>query len=251
LRRRGDRLVRWGGLALIAAGVLGLVASGLFAAAVLRAPEGVFSYAYDRFYAVASFLQQSPKWILICVGLAGLYFLLDAAPKPVRRMALGGVALVSLTFAFPLVLLLGQALGPDDAYGASSGPFFSEAFFYVFLAASGAGMVLCGVVAFWTRGLGRWRFAVLVVGAFDSPFLYWVVFVIVRNSIGPLRGHALDRILAASARSVDERRMDTGRPSTLQCQGPRERHHRGRASGIVGREPLEGPSPVRRGLDDG
>jgi hypothetical protein len=45
--------VRWGALALVAAGVLGLVASVLFVVAVLRAPEAAFSYASDGFYVAA------------------------------------------------------------------------------------------------------------------------------------------------------------------------------------------------------
>jgi predicted ester cyclase len=175
-----------GALALVAAGVLGLVASALFVVAVHRAPEAAFSYASDGFYVAAGRLQRSPRRVLICAGMAGLYFALDdVAPKFICRMALGGVALVSLTFVFPFAIFLGEVIDSQDEYGASSGPLFSRAFFYVFLVGSGSGMVLCGVAAFWAWGLGRRWFFFLAVGVLDSPLFYWLVFVVVRGSIGP------------------------------------------------------------------
>lgn len=178
----GDTLVRWGGVALIAAGVLGLVASALFVVAALRAPKEALSYAYDSYFVAASLLQWFPRWALVCAGLAGFYFLLDRAPKPVRRMALTGASLASLALAFPLIFLLDQV--SEDTYGTSSGPSLSEMFFLVpFSVAPAAGIVLCGVAAFWARGLGRRRSILLAVGVLDSPVLYWLVFVIVRNSI--------------------------------------------------------------------
>ena len=181
-----ERLARWGGLSLIGAGVLGLVASALFVVAVLRAPDGTFSYAYDGFFTAASFLQYFPRWLLICVGLAGLYFSLDGAPKTVQRMALAGVVLATLELAVPMILLLDWALGSQDAYGATSGPPFSRTFVLVFYSmAPSAGIALCGVAALWVRGLGRWKFMLLTVGLLDSPLLYWLVFVVVRSSLQP------------------------------------------------------------------
>ncbi len=178
--------MRWGGGALMAAGVLGLVASALFVVAVLRAPEGTFSYAYDGFFTAASFLQYFPRWLLICVGLAGLYFSLDGAPKTVQRMALAGVVLATLELVVPMILLLDWALGSQDAYGATSGPPFSRTFVFVFYSmAPSAGIALCGVAALWVRGFGSWKFMLLTVGLLDSPLLYSLVFVVVRNSIGP------------------------------------------------------------------
>jgi hypothetical protein len=168
-----DRLVRWGGLALVAAGVLGLVASALFVVAMLRAPEGMFSYAHDRYYVVASFQQWVPRWLLVCVGLAGLYFSLDGAPRLVRRMALSSVALLSFALVLPLTLLLGQLPGSQDAYGATSDPLFSRAFVFVHSTAPSAGIALCGVATLWVRGLGRGRFMLLVLGLLDSPLSYW------------------------------------------------------------------------------
>ena len=112
--------MRWGG-AMIAAGVLGLVASALFVVAVLRAPDGAFSYAYDGFFLVGTFLQGFPRSALICAGLAGLYFSLDKAPESVQKMALTGLVLFSLFFVIPLTLIVGWALGSQDAYGPSSG----------------------------------------------------------------------------------------------------------------------------------
>ena len=168
------------------AGVLGLLASALFVVAVLRAPEGTFSYAYDGFFTAASFLQYFPRWLLICVGLAGLYFSLDGAPKTVQRMALAGVVLATLELVVPMILLLDWALGSQDAYGATSGPPFSRTFVFVFYSmAPSAGIALCGVAALWVRGFGSWKFMLLTVGLLDSPLLYSLVFVAVRNSIGP------------------------------------------------------------------
>ncbi len=112
--------MRWGGVALIAAGVLGLVASALFVAAALRAPEGAFSYAHDGFYVAASFVQGSPRSALVCAGLAGLYFSLDGAPQLARKAALIGVVLFSLVFILPLTQVLFWAFGSQDEYGTSS-----------------------------------------------------------------------------------------------------------------------------------
>jgi predicted ester cyclase len=177
-------LVRWGGVALVAAGVLGLVASALFVAAMLRAPEGTFSYAYERFYLAASFLQYSPRLALVCAGLAGFYFSLDGAPESVRRMASTGIVLAPLGLVFPLALLMGWALGFQDVYGASSGPPFSETFYLVlFWMVPGAGVALCGVAAFWARGLGRQRFMLLAISVLESPLLYSLAFAIVSNSM--------------------------------------------------------------------
>ncbi len=176
--------MRWGGVALVAAGVLGLVASALFVVAVLRAPEGTFSYAYERFYLVASFLQYAPRWALVCAGLAGFYFSLEGAPEPVRRMASTGIVLAPLGLVFSLTLLADWVLGSQDVYGVSSGPLFSETFYFVlFSVVPGAGVALCGVAAFWARGLGRHRFMLLAVSVLDSPLFYSLAFVIVSNSI--------------------------------------------------------------------
>jgi predicted ester cyclase len=185
-----DRLAGWsntlvhaGGVALVAAGVLGIVASALFVVAVLRAPEGAFSYAFGGFYIAASLLQGLPRWLFVCVGLAGLYFALEKAPRLVRRMALTGVVSFSLGVVLPLTLLLGQVLGSQDPYGPSSNPLFWEVLFAVFWMSSSVGIALCGVAAFWGRGLGRWRYLLLAVGVLDSPLLYSLVFVVVRGSI--------------------------------------------------------------------
>ena len=175
------RLVRLGGMALMAAGVLGLVASTLFVTAVLRTSEGAFSYSFGGFYLAAALLQGLPRSALICVGLAGLCSLLAGAPKPVRRTALAGVALFSLNLVLPLALLPGQALGSQDAYGTISGPLFSRTYFFVLSVAPSVGIALCGVAAFWARGFGRWRFGMLAVGVLDSPLLYSLVFAIPSN----------------------------------------------------------------------
>jgi predicted ester cyclase len=176
-------LVRWGGVALVAAGVLGLVASALFVVAVLRAPAETFSYAYERFYMAASLLQYSPRWALLCVGLAGFYFALDGAPEPIRRLASTGVVLAPLGLVFPSALLLGWALGSQDIYSASSGPPFYETFYFIlFWVLPGAGVALCGVAAYWVRGLGRWRFLLLAISVLDSPLLYSLAFVLVSNA---------------------------------------------------------------------
>jgi predicted ester cyclase len=180
-----DRLVRWGGIALIAAGSLGLVASALFAVAALRAPEGAFSYASDSFFVAASFLQGLPMSALICVGLAGLYFLLAGAPKLVRRMSLIGVVLFFLGFVFPLLLFLVIGLSSQDAYGTYYSAFPLETLFTLSSVAQGAGITLCGIAAFWARGFGRWRFLMLAVGVLDSPLSYSLVFATVRRSLAP------------------------------------------------------------------
>ena len=177
--------MRWGGLALMAAGVLGLVASTLFVVAVLRAPDGAFSYASDSFFVAASFLQRLPKSVLLCAGLFGLYFLLDKASTTVRRTALAGFALFSLGVILPLTLLLALALDSQAASGPSSDPQLWEAVFIVSSVSPSVGIALCGVAAFWVRGLGRWRFMPLAVGVLDSSLLYWLVFAIVRSMLQP------------------------------------------------------------------
>ena len=173
--------MRLGGVAMMAAGFLGLVASALFVVAALRAPEDSFSYAPDGLFVAAAFLQELPKSVLLCAGLLGLCVLLYMEPGPVRRMALAGVALFSLGLVFPLVLLLGQALGSE----ATSELQLWEALFIVTSVSPSVGIALCGVAAFWARGLGRWRILPLVVGVLDSPLSNWVVFAIVRSSLQP------------------------------------------------------------------
>jgi predicted ester cyclase len=177
--------VRWGGVALISAGALGLVASALFAVAALRAQEEALSYASDSFFVAASFVQGLPRSALVCAGLAGLYFSLDRAPQLVRRATLIGVVLFSLVFVLPLTLVLSWASGSQDEYGSSSLLLSLGTFFALLAWAQSAGIALCGFAAFWVRGFGRWRPTLLVVGLLDSPLFYSLVFVIVGNSIGP------------------------------------------------------------------
>jgi predicted ester cyclase len=169
----------------MAAGVVGLAASVLFVVSMVRAPEGSFSYAPDDFFVAAAFLQGLPKSVLLCAGLLGLYFLLDMAPGPVRRTALVGIVLFSLGVVLPLTLLLDQILVSQSSSGLSSDLQFWEALFLVFSVSSSVGIALCGVAAFWARGLGRRRFILLAVGALDSPLSYWLVFAVVRRLLQP------------------------------------------------------------------
>lgn len=147
------RLVRWGAVALVLAGALGLTADALYLVAVYRL-DSPYAYPEGPLIALFFILRWMLGSFLICLGLLGLHALLSGAGTLPRRLALSGAAL-ALTLA-ALVLWDSVRLWLSPLVGYSPTPTF-------LLYGLHTGILLSGVAALWARGLGRWRFLPPVV----------------------------------------------------------------------------------------
>lgn len=131
-------------------------------------------------YELAAWLQPL-QWLVVPVGLFGLYALLSGAPRLPRRLALAGASLGTVS----VILLLGLLLGLRGVYsGVGFSPLLQTASFLFYWGLPG-GLMLAGIAAFWARGLGVWRFLPLAAGLFSAPLLWSLVFgLFVGESLG-------------------------------------------------------------------
>lgn len=156
------RATRWGAVALVLVGLVGLAADALNLFAVYRADGDPYAYYAERPLAELFFvLQWVAGWFLISLGLVGLYALLDGAGKLPRRLALVGAALALATAALFSQQFLSFWLVP-----ARYSPVPAVVFFGLPM-----GIVLSGVAAVWARGLGRWRFLPPLVCVLSTPLV--------------------------------------------------------------------------------
>ncbi len=176
--------VRWGGFALVAGGVLGVVAgilSLLLAFGVLSPLSPGYEY-YEDYYRgkrLLNALYDLPApvgTLLVAAGLGGLYALLAGRPK--RRLAglvaRAGVVLVVSSALFMAGPGLYRALTqpPPFPYGPPEGPTLSEIFSVVASFEATAGVLMLGIAALRARGLGRWSSLPLVLGVLGAPWPY-------------------------------------------------------------------------------
>ncbi len=121
--------------------------------------------------------------LLAALGLLGLY-----AASPTRTRWLRMLARTGALLAVPLGIgsgaaILYQVLFRPWYYGHEPwGPL--DIFFFGGSSVQPVGVVLLGVVALWTRGLGVWRGVPLMVGLLNSPLPYVLLFYLLFDAGG-------------------------------------------------------------------
>ena len=165
-------VVRWGAISLTIGGAAGVASSVLEAYDSIVATTSGYGAVDERLYTFLAILHAGYT-LLVSVGLLGVYAALTKGRRWVGRLAAMG-ALISVPSglgfcAGALYELLAQPVY-YPSWGISQvlslGGYFGQP----------VGVVLLGVAALWTRGLGRWRVVPLAVGLIGSPLLPWVVF---------------------------------------------------------------------------
>jgi len=181
-------------VALILAGVLGLVADTFYLYEAFRMSADSYTYTVESPLTGLFFmLQGTLGWLLITVGLFGLHALLSGAARLPRRLAVAGAAL-ALTFA-ALVLweTLWSWLSPLRNSPAPTFLFYGLP----------TGVLLSGVAALWARGLGRWRFLPLVVCLLETPLVSGLLYYLLEpdsESVMMLQMEFKTQLLIASPR---------------------------------------------------
>ena len=166
------RWVRWGGLALIVAGALGIVAQVAFVLVFVTFPVLISGFGFGLLEGI--FLLRSSVTLLVAAGLIGLYAVAARRPGGPRMLARAGLGLVILSAALLAALsAYGIVAAPRYiAYDPVQGIPISQR---IVLGAGWGwpiGAVLLGVAALKARELGRWRALPLVVGLASTPLAY-------------------------------------------------------------------------------
>ena len=165
-------LVRSGAVALVLGNLAGVSATGLQAWVFAREALSGYAQVGERVWFIADIVHGGGS-LLVAFGLLGLYAALTKRFRWPRRLAGAGVLVaVPLGIGFGAAGLY-QTLAPMTYYGP---PDFLTALFFAGYFGQPVGVVLLGVAALWTRGLGRLRFVPLAVGLIGSPLLPWGLF---------------------------------------------------------------------------
>jgi predicted ester cyclase len=177
-----ETLVRWGGLALIAGGTLGIVSevlSLLLALGVLShlSPGYEYFHEYYRGKRLLNVLYDLPgplAALLVAAGLGGLYSLLGGKR---RRLAKAGLFLAVSSAVLAAIPNLYWALTqpPPFPYGSPKGTNHSEMVSVATSFGVTVGVLTLGAAAVRARGLGRCRLLPLVLGllgAASVPYPY-------------------------------------------------------------------------------
>ena len=167
------RAIRWGGFALVAGGVSGVVTGILNVFTEIKNPYGSSaSGSIDQLFAVANILMLA-EMMFVTLGLVGLYALVATIRhKKIKSLAVVGFVLAVLPLAGGVSDLVYYMYLLPPEYSYSSGGFsLFDIFAFGWTWVRPAGILLLGIVALWSRGLGRWRFLPLVIGLASLPFL--------------------------------------------------------------------------------
>ena len=162
---RSPQAIRWGGFALLAGGLLGVVSSIISVVLTVKYSYGTISGPglADQL-SILSDVSMFASILLLAVGLVGLYALVAARSEKVRKLAGVGLLVATLPSIILAVLVLYPYLAPQTGYGYSGPGSFFNAVVFTWLWIRPFGILLLGVAALWGRGLGRWRFLPSVVG---------------------------------------------------------------------------------------
>lgn len=180
------RAIRWGGFALVAGGLLGVASEILNAFAEIKDPYGSsVSGSIDRLFAVENILMLA-EMMFVTLGLAGLYALVATIRhEKIKSLAVVGFVLAVLPLAGISVLVIYMYLFPLE-YSYSSGRFsLFDVFAFGWTWVRPAGILLLGIVALWSRGLGRWRVLPLVIGLASLPFLQNLISAMLYPDLAP------------------------------------------------------------------
>ena len=163
---RSPRASRWGGFALVAGGLLGVVAGVLRILLTVEYSYGVTASGpglLDQLSTLGN-VSMFVGMLFVAVGLVGLYALVAARSGKVRKLAGSGLLIAVLPAVFIVGLFLYTYLAPGADYYGSGPPAFFNVIFFVWVWIRPFGILLLGVAALWGRGLGRWRPLPLIVG---------------------------------------------------------------------------------------
>lgn len=174
-------VVRWGGFALVAGGALGIVSevvSLLLALGVLShlSPGYEYFHEYYRGKRLLNVLYDLPgplATLLVAVGMCGVYSLLGGKR---RRLARTGLVLAVSSAVLTAVPGLYRALTqpPPFPYGLPEGTPLPDMVSVAASFGAAAGVLMLGVAALRTRGLGRCRVLLLVLGLLGVASLLYL-----------------------------------------------------------------------------
>ena len=171
------RAIRWGGFALVAGGLLGAAGAMLMVVVTVQNPYGTSSEPGIMVQlSIWSNVSMFVAMLLVAVGLVGLYALVATVRhERVKKLALTGLVIAGLPLVIiPLVLLYIYLFPPDYSY-SSGGPALFNVVAFGWLLVRPFGVLLLGVAALWSRGLGRWRLLPMAIGLtmfVSSVFIY-------------------------------------------------------------------------------
>ena len=176
-------VVRWGAVSLTVGGAAGISSAVLEAYDSIVATSSGYGEVDERLYTFMAILHVGYT-LLLSIGLLGLYAALTKRRRWVGRLAAMG-ALVSVPSGLGFCAGALYELLAQPVYYSSGG--ISEVLFFGGYFGQPVGVVLLGVAALWTRGLGRWRVVPLAVGLLGSPLLPWIVFrlILYEDVLGP------------------------------------------------------------------
>ena len=171
------RLVRWGAVALVLVGLLGLVGDAAYLAAAYRASKDPNAYYVDGSLVGLFFaLDWVLGWFLISLGLVGLHAALSGTLP--RRLALAGAACALAAALLFLWEFLQYRLLESYYPPAPAAVHFGLP----------VAVVLAGVAALWARGLGHWRFLPPFVCLLGTPIATRVLvyLLLYPDDVGPM-----------------------------------------------------------------
>ena len=165
-------VVRWGAISLTLGGAVGFSVAVLEAYWSIRATPSGSGTDPEWLYASTAILHVGYT-LLLSTGLLGLYAALTKRPRWVGRLATMGTLVAVLSGLGFCAGAVYELLAQPAYYGSwgISGLLFFGGYF-----GQPAGIVLLGVAALWTRGLGRLRFVPLAVGLIGSHLLPWMLY---------------------------------------------------------------------------
>ena len=159
-------LVRWGGVAAVATGGLGLAEGAVSLLVQVYNPYQVLYGLYDLPYFVAEPL----KSFLTPAALLGVYALLADKGVTLRRLALSGAVLALATGIVPPAYIVREWVRyGDQVLWLGLLDSTVRAMFYLWFWGPPVAVILSGLAALRARGLGWARFVVLPVGAIGLP----------------------------------------------------------------------------------
>jgi predicted ester cyclase len=166
-----SRWLRWGGISLVAAGVIGIVAQAFFMLMFGALPFQGFEFLYGTLLGVVFSVRDAVVPAIVAVGLIGVYALTARHSGRFRKLCGVGLGLVLV----PALVLAGlnvyaTFVAPRYiAYGPSQGVPVSHQIEHWVSWGWPIGAALLGVGVLGVRELGRWRALPLVLGLLSTP----------------------------------------------------------------------------------
>ena len=160
-------MVRFGGISLVVAGVIGISVGLLFVWLTGTSFRTGSFESTERLWTFSEFFGLFGE-ALILVGLVGVYALLAERRGLVGVLARMGFLLVAV-FTVVYVGLWGYQLLAQPLFPPSGGISLQVVASLAYSFVGPAGFLLLGVAALWVRALGRWRGLLLIIALMSTP----------------------------------------------------------------------------------